>query len=220
MVIIIKKKYIIILLTILTIPLVLIRVIDNYFSPKTNEYIYNQTKVLVSNTFSSLLNESITPYLNDQELVKISYKDTSSVSGVILNTEVFNKILGKVYILLENTFQNNMDNFFKNLEIPIGSLVSKTIFAGRGHLIDIPIIPLGAYSVDLKTDCEVLGINSHLLEVYIEIKVVVETIIPFNPLTNEITSKFLLASHVIQGEVPNYYYASNSSESFPYIPST
>ena len=203
---------------ILIIPIILIQAIDNYFSPKTNEYIYNQTKVLVSNTFSTLINDSIMPYINEEQLVDITYQGEQNVSNVILNTVLFNKILSKVYILMENTFQTNMNNFFHDLEIPIGSLISKTIFAGRGHIIDIPITPIGSYNVDLKTKSNTIGINSQMLEVYLEIEVDVETIIPFNPMTHTIISNFLLCSFIIQGEVPNYYYASNNNESFPYIP--
>lgn len=213
-----KKKYFIFLIVLLIIPILTIRVIDNYFSPKTNEYIYNQTKILVSNTFSGLINKSIMPYIEEQELVKITYKENSNVSNVVLNTELFNKILSKVYILMENNFQSNMTNFFKDLEIPIGSLISKTIFAGHGHLIDIPITPIGSYKVDLKTTTNELGINSQMLEVYLEIEIDVETIIPFNPMVHTITSNFLLSSFIVQGEVPNYYYASGSDESFPYVP--
>lgn len=206
------------LILLLIIPIVLIQIIDNYFGPKTNEYIYNQTKVLVSNTFSSLINESIMPYIDQEHLVEITYKEEDNVSNVILNTVLFNKILSKVYTLMENTFQTNMNNFFHDLEIPLGSLISKTIFAGRGHIIDIPITPIGAYNVDLKTSTKTIGINSQALEVYLEIEIDVETIIPFNPMTHKITSSFLLCSFIIQGEVPNYYYASSNNESFPYIP--
>jgi sporulation protein YunB len=202
----------------LVIPILLIQIIDNYFGPKTNEYIYNQTKVLVSNTFSKLLNESIIPFIDKEELVYINYKESKEVNSVILNTSLYNEILGKIYILLENNFQNNMENFFKELEIPIGSLISKTVFAGRGHIIDIPIIPIGSYKVDLKTESIEIGINSQKLEVFIEIDIDVETIIPFNPMTHNIKSSFLLSSIVVQGNVPNYYYASNSGESFPYVP--
>ena len=220
MVIHIKRKYIFLLLIIITIPIIIIRIIDNYFSPKTNEYIYNQTKVLVSNTFNSLLNESIMPYINEEELVKITYKDKNTVSNVILNTSLYNKILSKIYMLMENNFHDDMDNFFKNLEIPIGSLISKTILAGKGHIIDIPIMPIGAYTIDIKTKDKSLGINSQLIEVYIEIDISVETIIPFNPTIHNITSNFLLGSYIIQGDVPNYYYASDSNKSFPYIPNS
>lgn len=213
-----KKKYIIFLLIIIVIPIILIRIIDNYFSPKTNEYIYNQTKILVSNTFSSLINEAIMPYIDEQQLVQITYKEQNNVSNIILNTQLFNKILNKVYILMENNFQSNMTNFFKDLEIPIGSLISKTIFAGHGHIIDIPITPIGSYKADLKTKTNEIGLNSQMLEVYLEIEIDVETIIPFNPMIHTITSSFLLFSSIIQGEVPNYYYASGSDESFPYVP--
>ena len=189
-----KKKYIIFLLIIIVIPIILIRIIDNYFSPKTNEYIYNQTKILVSNTFSSLINEAIMPYIDEQKLVQITYKEQNNVSNIILNTQLFNKILNKVYILMENNFQSNMTNFFKDLEIPIGCLISKTIFAGHGHIIDIPITPIGSYKADVKTKTNEIGLNSQMFEVYLEIEIDVETIIPFNPMIHTITSSFLLFS--------------------------
>ena len=156
--------------------------------------------------------------IDKDELIYINYNSSNQVNSVVLNTPLYNEVLGNVYILMEHIFQNNMEEFFKDLEIPIGSLISKTIFAGKGHIIDIPIIPIGSYSVDLKTKSIELGINSQQLEVYLEIQIDVETIIPFNPIVHHINSEFLLTSFLIQGNIPNYYYASGEQKTFPYVP--
>lgn len=211
------KKVIIIVISILLVFLMFIKVVDNYYSETTRKYIYNETKNLVSNNINSLISKSISPYL-EEELVYINYQD-KVVSNVIINTPLYNKILKNIHNELNKIFDNNMNNYFNDLNIPIGSLISKNLFAGRGMNIKIPVIPIGSYSADLKTKSKSIGINTSVIEVVVEVIFNIETIVPLNKQTNTIQNEFLLSSIVIQGEVPNYYYASDSNESFPYVPS-
>lgn len=211
------KKVIIILISILLVFLMFIKVVDTYYSETTRKYIYNETKNLVSNNINSLISKSISPYL-EEELVYINYQD-KVVSNVIINTPLYNKILKNIHNELNKIFDNNMNNYFNDLNIPIGSLISKNLFAGRGMNIKIPVIPIGSYSADLKTKSKSIGINTSVIEVVVEVIFNIETIVPLNKQTNTIQNEFLLSSIVIQGEVPNYYYASDSNESFPYVPS-
>ena len=211
------KKVIIIVISILLVFLMFIKVVDTYYSETTRKYIYNETKNLVSNNINSLISKSISPYL-EEELVYINYQD-KVVSNVIINTPLYNKILKNIHNELNKIFDNNMNNYFNDLNIPIGSLISKNLFAGRGMNIKIPVIPIGSYSADLKTKSKSIGINTSVIEVVVEVIFNIETIVPLNKQTNTIQNEFLLSSIVIQGEVPNYYYASDSNESFPYVPS-
>lgn len=211
------KKVIIIVISILLVFLMFIKVMDTYYSETTRKYIYNETKNLVSNNINSLISKSISPYL-EEELVYINYQD-KVVSNVIINTPLYNKILKNIHNELNKIFDNNMNNYFNDLNIPIGSLISKNLFAGRGMNIKIPVIPIGSYSADLKTKSKSIGINTSVIEVVVEVIFNIETIVPLNKQTNTIQNEFLLSSIVIQGEVPNYYYASDSNESFPYVPS-
>ena len=211
------KKVIIIVISILLVFLVFIKVVDTYYSETTRKYIYNETKSLVSNNINNLISKSISPYL-EEELVYINYQD-KVVSNVIINTPLYNKILKNIHNELNKIFDNNINNYFNDLNIPIGSLISKNLFAGRGMNIKIPVIPIGSYSADLKTKSKSIGINTSVIEVVVEVIFNIETIVPLNKQTNTIQNEFLLSSIVIQGEVPNYYYASDSNESFPYVPS-
>ena len=211
------KKVIIIVISILLVFLMFIKVVDTYYSETTRKYIFNETKNLVSNNINSLISKSISPYL-EEELVYINYQD-KVVSNVIINTPLYNKILKNIHNELNKIFDNNMNNYFNDLNIPIGSLISKNLFAGRGMNIKIPVIPIGSYSADLKTKSKSIGINTSVIEVVVEVIFNIETIVPLNKQTNTIQNEFLLSSIVIQGEVPNYYYASDSNESFPYVPS-
>lgn len=211
-----KKKFIVFLLLLILISLGIVKLIDNYYSETTKNYIYNESRIVVYNTLNSIVSEAISPYLNEELL----YVNTVNnlVSNVIINTNQNNKILKAVHNKLNTLFNTNLNNSFKSLKIPIGSLISKNIFAGKGFIIDIPIKPIGSYSVDLKTKSKAQGINTSLLEVILNISFSIQTIIPLNINTNTVSCEFILSSVLVQGEVPNYYYASNSNESFPYIP--
>lgn len=211
-----KKKFIVFLLLLILLSLGIVKLIDNYYSETTKNYIYNESQIVVYNTLNSIVSEAISPYLNEELL----YVNTVNnlVSNVIINTNQNNKILKAVHNKLNTLFNTNLNNSFKSLKIPIGSLISKNIFAGKGFIIDIPIKPIGSYSVDLKTKSKAQGINTSLLEVILNISFSIQTIIPLNINTNTVSCEFILSSVLVQGEVPNYYYASNSNESFPYIP--
>lgn len=211
-----KKKFIVFLLLLILLSLGIVKLIDNYYSETTKNYIYNESRIVVYNTLNSIVSEAISPYLNEELL----YVNTVNnlVSNVIINTNQNNKILKAVHNKLNTLFNTNLNNSFKSLKIPIGSLISKNIFAGKGFIIDIPIKPIGSYSVDLKTKSKAQGINTSLLEVILNISFSIQTIIPLNINTNTVSCEFILSSVLVQGEVPNYYYASNSNESFPYIP--
>lgn len=211
-----KKKFIVFLLLLILLSLGIVKLVDNYYSETTKNYIYNESQIVVYNTLNSIVSEAISPYLNEELL----YVNTVNnlVSNVIINTNQNNKILKAVHNKLNTLFNTNLNNSFKSLKIPIGSLISKNIFAGKGFIIDIPIKPIGSYSVDLKTKSKAQGINTSLLEVILNISFSIQTIIPLNINTNTVSCEFILSSVLVQGEVPNYYYASNSNESFPYIP--
>ena len=211
-----KKRFIFFLVFMIVISIVILKLVDNYYGQTTKDYIYNETKIVVYNTLNTIISESISPFLTE-DLILVSKSD-DRVSNVIINSNLNNQILKAVHNKLNIQFQNNLEQSFNSLMIPIGSLISKTIFAGKGFNVKIPIKPIGSYSVDLKTRSHTQGINTSILEVVLVIVFNIQTIVPMNVSTNVVHNEFLLSSVLIQGDVPNYYYASSNNESFPYVP--
>lgn len=211
-----KKRFFIFLVFLLLFSLIIVKIIDNYYSDTTKDYIYNEAKLLVYNTLNTVINESISPFLKDDLILVNKYED--KVTNVIINSKLNNQILASVHNKLNEIFSKNLNNYFNSLQIPIGSLISKNILAGRGFDVNIPIKPIGSYTVDLKTKSKTQGINTSILEVVLIINFTIQTIIPMNISTSAVSNEFLLSSILIQGEVPNYYYASTNTDSFPYVP--
>lgn len=209
-------KKIIIFLTILFLVIIsFIKLLDNYYSDKTKDYIYIHTTKIIQNNLTKSLNNGIINNLDSNELVNINYNQSTNVSDVIINTNLINQLLLNTNTTLENNFKNNNEYI---LEVPLGTLISENLFAGKGRIIKIPIIQTGTFITDITTDTKEFGINSSKVDIYLNINFDCLAVIPFNQSILNIDYQFLLGSFVIMGDVPNYYYASSNKESFPYIP--
>lgn len=209
------KKLIVCLISILLFILFIVKVLDNYYSPKTEEYIYLNSKDLIQKSITKTISQGILKYIDSDMLINTSYNKNTNVSDVVINSKMVNEILLQTNQLLDMTFKKETEYL---LEIPIGTLISKNLFSGIGKKIKIPIVQSNTYISDIKTNTEEFGINSTKVEIYLNIKFDCLALIPFNHKTLNIDYNFLIGSFIIMGQVPNYYYASSDDKSFPYIP--
>ncbi len=213
-----KIKVLVIVCLIIFIPLIIVSFADNYYSDRTTMYIGKQIELASTKTLQEVINRNVLNEVNSNELVNINYSDTSNISSVIINTKLVNNILNDAYSVMDEVFNNHLEEYFVDLEIPLGTLVSKSIFSGMGPNIKIPITPVGSYKLDILTNTISYGINNSLIELYLKINMDIEALIPLQKEKFPTETKIIILSQVIQGEVPKYYYSSNGDASFPYIP--
>ena len=86
----------------------------------------------------------------------------------------------------------------------------KAIFSNSGPNISIKAIPISSYKSNIYTKTKSLGINNSNFEVYVNIKIDVQTLIPLKEQSINYESNVLLGSILIQGEIPYYYYYSGT----------
>lgn len=191
------------------IPALFITFIDNYYSERTNTYINNQVQTYASYIFSELVSNSVINYLNENELLMIKYNQSGKVESAIVNTKITNQILADVGKEIRNYLTNDeLLKAFGEVFLPLGYLFSKNIFATKGPKIKVTIKPMGTYKLDIHTSTDLKGINNSVLEVYLSLKVDLEAFLPLQKQVLKTDTKIILASQLIQGEVPRYYYTT------------
>ena len=137
---------------------------DNYYSDRTTMYIGKQIEMSSTRMFQSVVHQNVLNNVDINSLVNINYNTDSNVSSVIINTKLVNQILLDANYVLSEVFYEHLDEYFTDLEIPIGTMFSKSLFAGMGPNIKIPITPVGSYKVDILTNTVPYGINNSLIE--------------------------------------------------------
>ena len=204
-----KIKLLIIFMLFILIPLLSIKAVDNYFSERTNEFLEQAVAFAASDIFSSASLE-VAALSSEENFLKYKYDSSNNITGVYVDTIVVNKILALVSNLISDSLNNGqIEERLGMVEIPLGQLCSKALFANIGPNIKIEISPMSSYTTDLFTETSEFGINNTLLEVYIKATISIEAFIPLKSQNITLETKIYLISEVLQGSIPIYYFSGN-----------
>ena len=204
-----KIKLLIIFMLFILIPLLSIKAVDNYFSERTNEFLEKAVAFAASDIFSTASLE-VAALSSEENFLKYKYDSSNNITGVYVDTIVVNKILALVSNLISDSLNNGqIEERLGMVEIPLGQLCSKALFANIGPNIKIETSPMSSYKTDLFTETSEFGINNTLLEVYIKATISIEAFIPLKSQNITLETKIYLISEVLQGSIPIYYFSGN-----------
>ena len=204
-----KIKLLIIFMLFILIPLLGIKAVDNYFSERTNEFLEQAVAFAASDIFSSASLE-VAALSSEENFLKYKYDSSNNITGVYVDTIVVNKILALVSNLISDSLNNGqIEERLGMVEIPLGQLCSKALFANMGPNIKLETSPMSSYTTDLFTETSEFGINNTLLEVYIKATISIEAFIPLKSQNITLETKIYLISEVLQGSIPIYYFSGN-----------
>lgn len=204
-----KFKLMILFLLLIFIPLSTIKIIDNYFSERTNEFLEQAVTYAASDIFSNASLE-VAAITTEEEFVKYKYDNEGNITGVYVDTIIANKILALVSNLISDSLANGqLEEKLGTVGIPLGQLCSRALFANMGPIIKIETSPMYSYTTDIYTEAKDYGINNTLIEVYILATINVEAFIPLQSNNISLNTKIYLITEVLQGDVPICYLQGN-----------
>ena len=200
------------------IPISILVVIDNYFSERSRIYVEKEVITVISNSLTTSLEKPIQDSLFSSPMLLYQYDKNEVIKGIYIDSNVVNQILINVNQSLKEALDKGvLEKEITNIEIPLGSLISKSVFANVGPNVPIKILPISFYKTDIVTNMKPYGINNVLFEVYLNIKIEVDTIIPLRKDEINFSTNILLVSQLLQGEVPYYYYSGDGTiEALPH----
>lgn len=192
------KKFLL-LFFIFLIPILLLTMIDNYFSKKSDLYIEKEVTTIISD----ILAESI----EKNNILNYKYNTDGKISSIYIDSTKTSKIISSMNLTLSKLLRDGtIEESVKDINMPLGMLVSRALFTTLGPDIKIEVLPVSSYQTDIYTNLVDYGINNSLFELYLKVNIKVETIIPLKTSQIDYNTNLLLSSIVIQGEVPYYYY--------------
>ena len=199
------KKYLL-LFFIFLIPILLLTMIDNYFSKKSDLYIEKEVTTIISDILAESIEKN--NVLNDTDnILNYKYNTDGKISSIYIDSTKTSKIISSMNLTLSKLLRDGtIEESVKDINMPLGMLVSRALFTTLGPDIKIEVLPVSSYQTDIYTNLVDYGINNSLFELYLKVNIKVETIIPLKTSQIDYNTNLLLSSIVIQGEVPYYYY--------------
>lgn len=211
------KKFLL-LFFIFLIPILLLTMIDNYFSKKSDLYIEKEVTTIISDILAESIEKN--NVLNDTDnILNYKYNTDGKISSIYIDSTKTSKIISSMNLTLSKLLRDGtIEESVKDINMPLGMLVSRALFTTLGPDIKIEVLPVSSYQTDIYTNLVDYGINNSLFELYLKVNIKVETIIPLKTSQIDYNTNLLLSSIVIQGEVPYYYYMGEGAiQSLPLL---
>ena len=177
--------------------------VNRYFSDRVSAYIQNKGVVYTQKYIQEAITNKVVEEIDIESMYLITENADKKITNVLIITAQVNKILALVNESLESNITKLGE---EEIKLPISIILGETIFTKIGPDITLRILPIGKYECDVISNVSEYGINNSLFEIYINIKLNIETIIPLKRNQASVECKIPLVMQVVQGEVPRYYY--------------
>lgn len=233
-----KKKHIlykknIFIYTIISIIIVLFfafRYINKKITPLYLDIAENEIEKISNILINDSLNSETIDSISIAKLFYAKKNNKGEITAIDFDTVKVNKYIYSITSKLERNLKyietgdiskiknyNNLfssykkDNLKKGIvcKIPLGNIFNNTILSNLGGSIPVRLNLINNIVSNIKIKTKNYGINNTLVEVYAEIKLSMEVILPYTKEKTTIKSKIPIGIKMIQGSIPNYY--SNSS---------
>lgn len=178
---------------------------------------YGICQKVISDVMTNIVNDNIKGEVfhkyNINDLITIN-KNENKVESVDYNLEnAYNLLIEIKKSIMKNVaetgdlgyFDARFDNSKIYLKLPFYNYTNNLLLANVGPKIESRIAILQSISGNMKTKVKTYGINSLQIELYINFTIESSVVIPFKEKGLVNSYDVLVASKVIQGEIPSFY---------------
>lgn len=220
-----KNIYFIILVLIIITTFLLLKTIGKKASNniiKVSSKMVND--IIIDNVNSNIKTEILSKY-NINDLITINYNN-NEISNIDYNLEKTYNLFVEIKKNIIESFKNdninryNYDYYFRDnyliIEVPFYNYTGNVFLINISPKIKSQINLIKTISGSASTKVSTYGINTLKVDLYINIDVVSNIVVPFKTEEIKNNSEVLIASKIINGKIPTYYGGNykNNSEVF------
>lgn len=211
-----KKKKNNYTLFILTIIIIITLTFLRYFDKKISSNMLDVSKIVTNDVILNIVNKNIKPNVfknySINDLIEIEYNN-NKISDINYNLEKSYELLMNVKSEINDNIKSNIVNFdnvefrkdYLLINIPFYSYTDNLLVSHFGPNVKTKINVIHSVDGSVNTKVKSYGINSLLIELYLNINVISSAIVPFNQELINNNYNILICSKIIQGEIPSIY---------------
>lgn len=209
------NRVVLIILIIIIVFLLIINKINKVTSPilmiQAKEKAYN----IITKTINGSVNKVVSKNLNSNDLFIMTYDSDGTITSIDFDSLVINKVLTSISLEIENSIAD-IDS--ETCAIPFGVVFNNSFLSNLGPKVPIKMQLVGSVINNIKTKITNYGINNALIEIYVNIEVNVQVVLPFVSDKVSVETLIPIALKLIRGNVPDYYSGNGSGDSLLSIP--
>ena len=220
------NKLILIIILVVFLCLQVLNYTNKRISPIIMQYASLEAKKFSSIIINKAINKHITEELSTDDMFTVTTDSTGEIKSIDFNTPLINKFLtettNSIQINLRNIEKGNIDSleFLDSItvdydksnlkrgiiyQVTPGIITGNVLLSNVGPKIPVKINLIGDATSNISTTVKNYGINSAMIEVYVNLKISEKVILPFYNEPIEVSTKAPVAMKIVTGTVPKYY---------------
>lgn len=197
-----RRRHTAVLLIITLISLCAILTSAYHLKSLTTQIAVSDAADMVSATVNKVVCEMIDRDAYDLDYFVNFQKDSdgniTAISGNMAHINALSaQILGSI---IASTDAGSM-----TVDIPFGSLLGSNLLMGKGPEVTVEILLLTSSAVDFKSEVSSCGINQTSYQLFLEIKMDVDVLVPWGTESATVLTEVLIADTVLVGKIPETY---------------
>ena len=196
-----KKRAVIFFISLAALIIFAFFYIENTIRPITEEFAVYRAQNMATLCINEAVNRQLTEDgIKYSDLVDFEKDNDGRIAALKTNIYRVNSLKSKLITEISKELQSLK---ITQIKIPLGNLINGGLFSGRGPLIPIKLVPVGAVEVDFTSIFTSAGINQTRHQIIMNIKASVSILLPIRAATSEVNTSVCIAETVIVGDVPS-----------------
>ena len=170
--------------------------------PIIKTYSQAETNALTEQAINMAISNVINKTISYDNLIDINYSSSGEIVSFSANQYEINTITRE--IVKETQYNLSLANN-SSLKLNLGTFTGIPFFIGRGPLVNLRVVPIGAVRSVFDSEFSSVGINmtKHTLFLYIDVNLSV--VMPIKSYNVKTKTQIMLAESIIVGKVPEVY---------------
>lgn len=219
-------KLIVIIIIAIFCSILLIKYFSNKINPGLMIYAEDEVTRLASLVITHSINDEFIEEIDEENIFEIVRNNIGEIQLISYNAKKVNDLLNSIAVIVQNNLKAIEDGNIEFLdlsggylkeydgdllregiisEIPFGSFFGNTLLSNVGPKIPVRFTLIGDVTTSIKTDVKEYGINSALLQVFIEVSVNFRVNLPFISNKINVVDSMPISIKIIQGSIPEFY---------------
>lgn len=183
--------------------IILIFIASKKISKTAQVYASSEIKKIITNKITETISQ-----VKVEENIFVVEKNNDEISSINVDNAALNSIIG----IINKNIQDKLDSMENTIvfKMPLLSPTNNIFLSNIGPTIPIKYKTIGNIINNLRTEVKNYGINNAVIVTYADIKIDCSVILPITIEDIEIVQTITLATKIIQGKIPSYYFGKNN----------
>ena len=199
-----KRRRLILLLVLVAL---FLKLTNSYFDDSVMAYVEIKSQEVFEDVISKVIEQEISASLTEN-IMCLKYDDEGNIAYAYMDSHKALSIRSLASIKISELSKGLEDEVSK-MKVPLGYFFSKNILFSDGITLPVKLNVYKAYDCEIVSNVVSHGINSQLYEILLNVKMSVYIQIPFQKRLTFLEDKIMLASGIMNNEIPKYYFGSN-----------